>query len=100
MIRHIVMFKLTETEPKSKKQEITARIKEKLEALSLKIPEVRFINIGVNINDSPNGFDMVLETEFDTIRDLETYRVHPEHRNVVDFINEYKVQSASVDYEV
>ena len=94
------MFKLTETEPKAKKLEITALIKEKLETLSLKIPEIRFINIGVNINDPPNGFDMILATEFDSIHDLETYRVHPEHRKVVEFINEYKSQSALVDYEV
>ena len=94
------MFKIKDFEVRGKKQEIISQFKEQLEALSLKIPEIRFINIGLNSNDSPNGFDLVLESEFDDIQSLDTYRVHPEHQKVVEFIKPYKIQSASVDYEV
>ncbi len=100
MIRHIVMFKIKEFEPPGKKEEIIRQLKEQLEALSLKIPVIRFINTALNINNSPNGFDLVLETEFDDPQALETYRVHPEHKKVVEFIKPYKLQSASVDYEI
>jgi len=94
------MFKLKEFEQSGKKDGIIGQIKEQLEVLSLKIPVIRFINIGLNINDLPNGFDLVLESEFDDMESLETYRVHPEHQKVVEFIKLYKLQSASVDYEV
>ena len=100
MIRHIVMFKLKEFERAGKKEEIIGQLKERLEALSLKIPEIRFINTGLNINNSPNGFDLVLESEFDDMESLETYRVHPEHLTVVEFFKPYKLHSASVDYEI
>ena len=94
------MFKLKEIGPAARKQEIIIQLKEQLEALSLKIPEIRFINIGLNTNNPPNGFDLVLESEFDDMEALETYRVHPEHQKVVEFFKPHKLQSASVDYEI
>ena len=96
----MVMFKVQDPGKASEKQQIIKEIKNRLEALTINIPEIKFFNIGVNINDSTNGFDLILESEFDSMQALEIYRRHPEHQKFVDFFKQYKEQSASVDYEV
>ncbi|MFW6019787.1 MAG: Dabb family protein [Bacteroidales bacterium] len=97
MIRHIVMFRLKD-EPE--KHENIQKLKEAIEKLEEFIPEAKSIEVGVNINEKPSAYDLVLVSEFEDEDALERYRVHPEHQKVVEFIKEVNEDIAAVDYHI
>ncbi len=98
MIKHVVMWRIAAAEGNSKEENIRL-LQEKLAALPSIIPEIRGYEIGVNIADSATAFDVVLISEFQSRNDLQTYRTHPEHVRVAEFIGKIREQSAVVDYE-
>lgn len=101
MIKHIVFFGIAdEAEGKSKKENLLY-IKNELEALIQLIPELKKIEVGINHPDAPAGnFDLALYTEFENMKDLDVYQVHPEHKRVAAYIGKVKTSRACVDYEV
>ena len=99
MIRHIVMFKLKRTIDKDSLEEIKVDLKRRLEALPAKIDVIRSMEVGINVVESDRAFDVALVSTFDNLDDLETYRVHPDHQEVVRYIATVKDQSTVVDYE-
>ena len=98
MIRHIVMFKLKKTQPEESLDRIKNQIKLRLESLPGKIDVIRQMEVGINVVKSDRAFDLALVSSFDSLDDLETYRVHPAHQEVVSYIAEFKDQSAAVDF--
>lgn len=98
MLSHIVLFKLkafgNEMEKKAKMNEI----KTKLEALIHIIPELKKIEVGININPAEQ-WDIALITEVENSRDLDTYANHPEHiaisKNIIAPVKEGR---ACVDF--
>jgi len=100
MIKHIVFFKLAENAEGRTKAENAIYIKNELEALKNLIPEIRLIEVGINSSEAPEGnFDIALNSEFDTMADLDTYQVHPEHKRVAAYIGKVRTDRACVDYE-
>ena len=97
MIRHIVMFRLKD-EPE--KQENIQNLKEAIEKLEDSIPEAKSIEVGLNINEKPSAYDLVLVSDFEDEDALERYRVHPEHQKVVEFIKKVNEDIAAVDYHI
>lgn len=95
MIRHIVMFKLKE----ANKAENISKLKSALDGLQEKIYLVKYLETGVNFNENPRAYDLVLVTDFNSKEDLEQYRVHPEHVKVVELIKEVNYTTTVVDYE-
>ena len=100
MIRHIVLFKLNHEDSKLNKKEVLNILKANLENLKNKIPEIKFYEVGINIVDSPNSFDIALNSEFKSFEDIERYRIHPEHLKIVEIINTYCDKRVAVDYEI
>lgn len=100
MIRHIVMFKLKKTDNEKGLTVIKNEIKNRLESLPGKIDVIRSMEVGINVVSSERAFDLALVSSFDKLDDLETYRVHPAHQEVVEFIALHKDQSAAVDFLV
>lgn len=96
MIKHIVMWKLKE----ENKLENAKHIKEKLEALKDQINEISEIEVGININDTSSAFDVVLYSTFNTLDDLNSYSIHPKHKEVGEFIGGVRTERIVVDYEV
>lgn len=99
MIRHIVMFKLKDPGDKESLERTKYEVKKRLEALPSKIDVIRTMEVGVNVVESDRAFDVALISSFDSLEDLEAYRVHPDHQEVVQFIASVKEQSAAVDFE-
>jgi len=98
MINHVVLFKLKEY-PQKEKSKVIAELKTLLEELKDKIEVVKFIEVGVNYDLEAKSYDMVLLSHFETLEDLNVYRVHPAHLKVVERIGETTVSRAAVDYE-
>ena len=94
MITHIVFFKL-----KVPTAENVKKGAEVLKGLDTKIDVLKSLEIGIDILHKGRSFDIALTATFDSLEDLETYRVHPEHVKAADYIKEASIRIASVDYE-
>ena len=99
MISHVVLFKLKDFENEDQKAVVRNKIKHALLSLNGKIKELKFIEVGQNHQLNSVSYDLCLITHFDTLADLATYQVHPEHLKVVDLIKSNTTDRAVVDFE-
>ena len=94
MVTHVVLFRL-----KDRSRKNIERARDVLLSLKDRIPVIRSFEVGADIIRSDRSYDLALVSRFDNLDDLEAYRVHPEHVNVVDYIAQVKESSIAVDYE-
>jgi hypothetical protein len=73
-------------------------LKDNLDSLKNKIPQVVNLETGKNISTSPSAFDLVLVTDFKNNDDLQAYRIHPAHQDVLKIIKETTDEVIVVDY--
>lgn len=100
MIKHIVMWRLHEFADGNSKTENAQKLKRLLLALKGSIPEIRLMEVGLNVNrKDPNASDVALYSEFESVEDLETYQKHPEHQKVVQFLQKVRFEKRVLDYE-
>jgi len=99
MINHVVLFKLKKYESESEKQNVIGSIEDALLSLSGKISELKYIEVGVNYELSSKSYDICLITHFETVEQLDGYRIHPEHLKVAELIGHHAVERAAVDFE-
>ncbi|HCY40056.1 MAG TPA: stress responsive protein [Prolixibacteraceae bacterium] len=99
MINHVVLFKLKNYDSESQKQIEISKIEEALLGLSGKIEELKYIEVGVNYDLAAKSFDICLITHFESLDQLDAYRIHPEHLKVAELIGQHAVERAAVDYE-
>lgn len=97
MVRHIVLFKLKETLPFDEKLRVMNAFKSAIEALPAQIGWIRRIEVGLNSNPD-ESFDIALNSEFDTLADVEAYASHPAHVAAASLLKEAKESRACVDY--
>jgi hypothetical protein len=97
MIKHIVMWKLKDSAEGHTREENMKIIKEKLEGLVGRIDGLIEVEIGVNFN--PNGFDLCLNSKFESKEALEFYDSHPLHQEVRKYIRSVINERVLVDYE-
>jgi hypothetical protein len=94
------MWRLKETAHGNSKHENAIIVKNMLESLRGKIPGMVNIEVGIDFSRTDNSGDVVLYSEFVTRNDLENYQVHPEHKAVMPFIMEARLERRVVDYEI
>lgn len=99
MIKHIVLWSFRPQAEGRSKQENVELAKEKLLGLKNSIPEVRFMEVGININTGQDAYDLSLYSEFDSEKDLDTYQKHPEHLKAVDFLRKVRDKRVVADYQ-
>ena len=101
MIRHVCMFEFLEEAQGKSREENVAITKAMLEALPAKIEWIRASTVATNAAGAPSGnWDLVLITDFDSLEDLERYRVHPDHVAVGQFMRPVRKSRACVDFEI
>ncbi|HEY8805853.1 MAG TPA: Dabb family protein [Clostridium sp.] len=94
MFTHIVFFKL-----KNKEQAIDAR--NILLSMEGKIPQLKGLEVGVDVLHSERSYDLVLITKFDSLEDMNSYAVSEYHVNeVIKYLKPMLESSKTVDYEV
>lgn len=97
MVKHIVVWRMAKTPDW---QEKALAIKENLEALKDKIDLIVDIRVGLNFNETESASDVVLESVFKTVEDLNAYQIHPDHKSVgVNYVRPNVVERRVVDYE-
>lgn len=95
MLRHIVMIKFKDIE---KKDEESARVKLMLENLTSEIPSLLTMEVGLNLNTRPSAYDLVLTADFENEMGLNAYRIHPAHKEVLEYLKPVIDKTAVVDY--
>jgi hypothetical protein len=99
MINHVVLFKLKAFDTSEEKQAVLNQFETQLLDLKKHIPELKYIEVGQNHQLQSASFDLCLISHFESLADLDVYRVHPEHLKVVEFVKNITVDRAAVDYE-
>ena len=98
MIRHIVAFKLKDYPTYGEKLRAIEEVKTALMVLPAKIEVIRSFEVGIDALHGPASYDLVINSTFDSLDDLEIYRVHPEHQAFIEFNKNFSVHKAMVDY--
>lgn len=94
MITHIVLFKL-----KDKSTENLENTRNILMGMENKIPQLKHIEVGIDITNSDRSYDIGLLTKFDSTQDLKTYQINPLHLEVAEYIFSIGESLAVLDYE-
>jgi hypothetical protein len=92
MIKHIVAFKL-------KNPADAAEMKAHLMTLAGVVDVMRAWEVGINIGSSSRPYEVVVYSEFDSMADLEVFRVHPKHAEVKKAIAPFIETSGTIDYD-
>ena len=93
MIRHIVFMKFPDFS-------VAQEAKEKLMSMKGQIPQLQDIEVGIDFSRSLRSYDLALVTTFNTKEDLESYRVHPYHQEIVAWLKSQNTETKVVDYEI
>ena len=96
MYRHIVMWKVRETEA----GEVCEQIAQKLHSLTDQIDEIEALEIGINELESDAAFDIVLISSFKDQQAYQAYAIHPLHQEVVVWLKGRVGARAVVDYVI
>ena len=99
MIRHIVVFKLTASQP-DRLSETVKEMAERLEALENVVPGILSIKVFQDLGDLPSHWEVVLISDYESREALDNYQSHPRHKEVVEWINGVAENRAVIDYEM
>jgi hypothetical protein len=98
MIKHIVMWRLKDEALGSSKERNARKLKELLEGLKEKIPEIIQLEVGINISLSEGAYDVALVSEFEDEKALDRYQHHPEHKKATEFVSKVRQDRVVLDY--
>jgi len=99
MIRHIIMFKFTDTKNDTEKSEKAEKMKSVFSPLRNIINVVESYEIAINSKKTDFSYDLAIISEYNTWEDLETYINHPEHQKAISLCKDIKKEKAVLDYE-
>lgn len=92
MVQHIVMWKFQEgADP--------TEFLTKLAALDGVIPQIRSMKVRRTLT-AGTGYDAVLISEFDTLADVEAYKVDPRHVAAASLCKAIRTERCAIDVEV
>lgn len=97
MIKHIVMFRFKNVE--INKREANAKSLIKVFSPLIELECVKSYRVGINISNSEFAYDVVIDSEFESVDDLNAYQVSPEHKKAIADASVYKKEKCVIDYQ-
>jgi len=94
MIVNNLLIKLKERD-----NENIAKARDALLSMKGKIEVLRDVQVEVDIRHGPSSYDIMLITKFETMKDLDSYLIHPLHVEVSRYISTVLGSGASLCYE-
>ena len=92
MFTHIVFFKLKDISQVNEARDI-------LLGMEGKIPQLKGLEVGVDVLHTERSYDLVLVTRFDSLEEMDAYQVHEYHVNeVLKYLKPMLESSKAVDY--
>lgn len=98
MLKHVVMWKLEEEAEGKTKAENALWMKEHLEALVGIVPEIKSLEVGINVLESDMAYDAVLISTFENKEALAAYKVNPKHVEVSSYCKKIRKSRVVADY--
>lgn len=101
MVKHIILWKLSDELSAEQKNSVKAGIKEGLEGLVGKVPGL--IDVKVNVDNvlTSSNVDVMLDSTLESEEALKGYAVHPCHVEVADTkVRPYTVLRSCIDFEI
>ncbi|MET1018887.1 MAG: Dabb family protein [Microterricola sp.] len=98
-IRHVVSWKLAESDPTLKAAQ-AAEIKAGLESLRGQITGMSALDVGINTIGPATNWDVVLIADYADEAALAAYQVHPAHVAVTGVIRGLVAERSCVDFEL
>jgi len=89
-----VLFKFKDPSPKN-----LEKARSLMAGMEGKIPELRHLELGVDVIRSKRSYDLALVAKFDSLEGFRAYQVHPAHQKVVRGILAASDSIIAVDYE-
>lgn len=94
MFVHTVLFKIKENEK-------IHFVADTLKSMEGQIPELKYIEVGINSISADRNYDVILYTKFDTREDMDRYQVSEYHtEKVLKLIKPFIEKSVAGDYEI
>lgn len=100
MVKHLVMWRLRDSERSLSDAEIQRLIQDAIAAMKQGIQGLRTAEIGFNRCTAGDAADLALYAEFDSWSALQAYEIHPLHEELKRVIGPLRVERRVVDYEV
>lgn len=98
MIRHIVAFRLSSTDPADRAQQ-SAGIHDRLTALVGVVPGLLRMEVAPDLGVVDSHFHLVLVSEHEDADALAGYQSHPAHVEASAWVGQFVADRAIVDYE-
>lgn len=96
MVKHIVLWKLSDEGKKEGATKIVDLLQVKFKALLGVVDGLKAVEVGENYNGGE--YDIVLYTEFDSKEAEKSYQTHPAHLEIKKVVHSYVNGRACVDY--
>ena len=94
MLTHIVLFKLKDPTPEN-----IEKARGLMAGMAGKIPDLRHLELGVDVIRSKRSYDLALVAKFDSLEGFRAYQAHPAHQKVVRGVLAASDSIIAVDYE-
>lgn len=100
MIKHVILWKLSEELDGAEKETVKKNIKTELEALNGKIEGLMDITVRAESLSSSNA-DLMLDSVFENEESLKAYQKNELHVNVANtFVRPFTIQRLCLDFEI
>jgi len=100
MIRHLVLFKLKDFSSEDERNEAIEMVLLNFRSLIGEIPQIRKYRVERNISEGKDLYDIIIDSDFDSMEDLRSYQEHPAHRYAVDQNRKWSEKKIVFDYEL
>lgn len=101
MVKHIILWKLSDELSETQKEEVKKGIKEGLEGLMGKVPGLIDIKVVIDGHLASSNVDVMLDSTLESEEALKGYAIHPCHVEVADTkVRPYTVLRSCIDYEL
>ena len=100
MIKHVVMWKFVASAEGKSAAENMQIVRERLLALPAVIPEIMEMQVGRDVSRTEMSYDMMLVTTFASSETLHTYKVHPAHVAVAEYLAKTTSARVVLDCEI
>ncbi len=98
MLTHIVMWKITDKTDMRLFESKLEFLRDSFNNLYKSIPQIKRIEFKENVNfEDKRNSDISLVVEFESLKDLDTYRIHPEHMKIVEVLRSLNFDRACID---
>lgn len=91
MVKHVVIYKLKDSND-------SIKLKETFLSMKGKIDELLEINVGIDMLKITRSYDVCLECVFNSLDDMAKYKSNAVHLKIKDFVHSVVLESHSVDY--